>query len=246
MSGFAGQGVNWRISGPSKSRLILKTDSSKDVPPGDVYNIMKIISVTGITVVNTENVHLFSDSSEKKTGKFYLKKQSGNYNCPVRGSIPSYTLMQATDNIPDDITFKAYYLPYKKNDITSLPLEKNSDVNYFFTDILDGCSVGIHTEELITRVYHANAFRYGEFLYRKEKMNCSFALRRQVSMQNKMIKNASENNAKIISPWHYGHHGENAVFYKTLFFGYRENFSGSWCFLRQTYDIRNMGNSWFR
>ncbi|MDA6365958.1 hypothetical protein OSK45_29290, partial [Escherichia coli] len=73
------------MSGPSKSRLILKTDSSKDVPPGDVYNIMKIISVTGITVVNTENVHLFSDSSEKKTGKFYLKKQSGNYNCPVRG-----------------------------------------------------------------------------------------------------------------------------------------------------------------
>ncbi len=137
---------------------------------------MKIISVTGITVLNTEDVHFFSDSSEKKTGRFYLKKQPGNYNCPVRGSIPSYKLMQATDNIPEDITFKAYYLPYQKNNVTSLSLELNSDFNYFFTDILDGCSVGIRTEEVVTRVYHANAFRYGEFLYRKEKMNAGFAL----------------------------------------------------------------------
>ncbi len=53
--------------------------------------------------------------------------------------------MQATDNIPEDITFKAYYLPYKKNNVTSLSLELNSDFNYFFTDILDGCSVGIRT-----------------------------------------------------------------------------------------------------
>ncbi|END3751218.1 hypothetical protein ABL254_005312, partial [Escherichia coli] len=79
---------------------------------------MKIISVTGITVLNTEDIHFFSDSSEKKTGRFYLKKQSGNYNCPVRGSIPSYKLMQAADNIPEDITFKAYYLSYKKNNGT--------------------------------------------------------------------------------------------------------------------------------
>lgn len=34
---------------------------------------MKIISVTGRTVLNTEDIHLFSDSSEKKTGFFYLK-----------------------------------------------------------------------------------------------------------------------------------------------------------------------------
>ncbi|TWP54683.1 hypothetical protein FQ914_24485, partial [Escherichia coli] len=79
---------------------------------------MKIISVTGITVLNTEDVHFFSDSSEKKTGDFYFQKQAGNYSCPVRGSIPSYKLMQATDNIPEDITFKAYYLPYKKNNVT--------------------------------------------------------------------------------------------------------------------------------
>ncbi|HFS2060892.1 TPA: hypothetical protein ACHW9M_004710, partial [Escherichia coli] len=70
------------------------------------------------TVLNTEDIHFFSDSSEKKTGRFYLKKQSGNYNCPVRGSIPSYKLMQAADNIPEDITFKAYYLSYKKNNGT--------------------------------------------------------------------------------------------------------------------------------
>ncbi|KIG71277.1 hypothetical protein PU38_27595, partial [Escherichia coli] len=54
--------------------------------------------------------------------------------------------MQATDNIPEDITFKAYYLSYQKNNVTSLSLELNSDFNYFFTDILDGCSVGIRTE----------------------------------------------------------------------------------------------------
>lgn len=77
--------------------------------------------------------------------------------------------MQATDNIPENITFKAYYLPYQKNNVTSLSLELNSDFNYFFTDILDGCSVGIRTEELVTRVYHANAFRHGEFLYRKRR-----------------------------------------------------------------------------
>ncbi|MCV3050793.1 hypothetical protein OHF33_22465 [Escherichia coli] len=87
----------------------------------------------------------FSDSSEKKTGNFYFQKQADNYSCPVRGSIPSYKLMQATNNIPEDITFKAYYLPYKKNNVTSLSLELNSDFNYFFTDILDGCSVGIRT-----------------------------------------------------------------------------------------------------
>ncbi|BHI70994.1 hypothetical protein JNE17039_45440 (plasmid) [Escherichia coli] len=58
-----------------------------------------------------------------------------------------------------------------------------------------------------------------------------------------MIKNAAGNNAKIISPWHYGHHGENATYYKTLFFGYREKHSEIWSFLRQTYDIRNMENS---
>lgn len=93
--------------------------------------------------MNTEDIHFFSDSSEKKTGLFYLKKQSGNYNCPVRGSIPSYKLMQAADNIPEDIIFKAYYLPYKKNNVTSLSLELNSDFNYFFTDTLDGFSVGV-------------------------------------------------------------------------------------------------------
>nr|WP_244579032.1 hypothetical protein [Escherichia coli] len=213
---------------------------------GEACKIMKIISVTGRTVLNTEDIHLFSDSSEKKTGFFYLKKQSFNYNCPVRGSISSYKLMQAPPNIPEKDIFKAYYLPYQKNHVTSLSLELNEDFNYFFTDILDGCSVGISTEELVTRVYHANAFRHGEFLYQKEKMNCSFALRRQVMMQNKMIKNAAGNNAKIISPWHYGHHGENATYYKTLFFGYREKHSGIWIFLRQTYDIRNMENSWFR
>lgn len=206
---------------------------------------MKIISVTGITVLNTEDIHFFSDSSEKKTGRFYLKNNPVTITV-LSGSIPSYKLMQATDNIPEDITFKAYYLPYQKNNVTSLSLELNSDFNYFFTDILDGCSVGIRTEEVVTRVYHANAFRYGEFLYRKEKMNAGFALRRQVSMQNNMIKNVAGNDAKIISPWHYGHHGENAMFYKTLFFGYRESISGGWCFLRQTYDIRNMENSWFR
>lgn len=199
-----------------------------------------------MTVLNTEDIHFFSDSSEKKTGLFFFRKQSGYYNCPVRGRIPSYKLIQATDNIPEDIIFKAYYLPYKKNNVTSLSLELDSDFNYFFTDMLDGCSVGISAEETLTRVYHANAFRYGAFLYQKEKMNCSFALRRQVSMQNNMIKNAAGNNAKIISPWHYGHSGENAVFYKTLFFGYRNRLSGRWCFLRQTYDIRNLENSWFR
>lgn len=55
------------------NRLILKTGSSKDEHPGDVCKVMKIISVTGITVLNTENIHFFSDSSEKKTGRFYLK-----------------------------------------------------------------------------------------------------------------------------------------------------------------------------
>lgn len=38
-------------------------------------------------------------------------------------------------------------------------------------------------------------------------------------MQNNMIKNVAGSDAKIISPWHYGHHGENAMFYKTLFLG---------------------------
>ena len=49
-------------------------------------------------------------------------------------------------------------------------------------------------------------------------------------MQNNMIKNLAGNDAKIISPWHYGHHGENAMFYKTFFFGYRESLSGSCVF----------------
>ena len=207
---------------------------------------MKVISVTGMTVLNTADVHFMSDSSEKKTGLFYFNRQPRNYNCPVRGSVPSYKLMQATDNIPEAIVFKAYYLPYRRNDVTSLLLELNSDFNYFFTDMLDGCSVGISTEELLTRVYHANAYKHGDFLYRKEKMNRSFALRRQITMQNNMIKKASGNNARIITPYHYGHCGENAVYYKTLLFGYRESHTGTWCFLRQTYDIRNLENSWFR
>ncbi|EPM8692309.1 hypothetical protein ACTR78_004504, partial [Escherichia coli] len=42
----------------------------------------------------------------------------------------------------------------------------------------------------------------------KEKFNLSFAFRRQVEKQNKMIKNQSGNNANIISPWNYGHYGE--------------------------------------
>lgn len=55
------------------SRLILKTDSPKDEHHRDVYKVMKIISVTGNTVLNTKDIHFFSDSSEKKTGRFYLK-----------------------------------------------------------------------------------------------------------------------------------------------------------------------------
>lgn len=206
---------------------------------------MKIISVNGTPILNTENIHFFSDSSEKKTGLFFLKKQAYNYNCPSRGNVPSFKLVQAADDIPKNYVFKAYYLPYRKNDVTSLSLELAEDFNYFFTDMLDGCSVGISTEEVVTRIYHANAYKHGEFLYRKEKLNCSFALRRQVNMQNNMIRKASDNNVRIISPWNYGHYGENAMFYKTLFFGYRDTLSGRWTFLRQTYDIRNMENSWF-
>ncbi len=48
------------------SRLILKTDSPKDEHHRDVYKVMKIISATGNTVLNTEDIHFFSDSSEKK------------------------------------------------------------------------------------------------------------------------------------------------------------------------------------
>lgn len=80
----------------------------------------------------------------------------------------------------------------------------------------------------------------------KKKLTWVFAFRRQVEKQNKMIKNQSGNNTKIISPWNYGHYGENAKYFKTLLYGYRDRFSRRWCFLRQTYDIRKFENSWFR
>ncbi|HHI1898746.1 TPA: hypothetical protein ACP4YT_004874 [Escherichia coli] len=64
-----------------------------------------------------------------------------------------------------------------------------TDLIIFFTDALDGCSVGIETTELATNVYHANAYNCGQYLYNKEKFNLSFAFSRQVEKQNKMIKN---------------------------------------------------------
>lgn len=212
----------------------------------DVYEIMKIISINGTLILNTENIHFFLDSSEKKTGFFCFKKQPRNYNCPHRGVVPSYKLVQATDIMPQSSIFKAYYLPFRKNDVTSISLESTDDFNYFFTDMLDGCSVGISTDEIVTRLYHANAYKYGEFLYRKEKMRCSFALRRQINIQSKMIRKVADDNVRIISPWHYGHYGEHSQFYKTLLWGYKNNSSGIWTFLRQTYDIRNIEGSWFR
>ncbi|EJF8320319.1 hypothetical protein M9N95_004370 [Escherichia coli] len=154
--------------------------------------------------------------------------------------------MQATDIDSPEKTFCAYYLPYMRNKVTSLSLEYEDGFDYFFTDTLDGCSVGIETTELATNVYHANAYNCGQYLYNKEKVNLSFAFRRQVEKQNKMIKNQSGNNTKIISPWNYGHYGENAKYFKTLLYGYRDRFSRRWCFLRQTYNIRNFENSWFR
>lgn len=207
---------------------------------------MKIYSLTGSVIIDTELIHLFSDSSEKKTGLFTARKHNNNYNCPVRGIVHSYKLVQATvDDCPEK-TFNAYYLPYMRNTVTSISLEYDEGFNYFFTDTLDGCSVGVETTSLATHVYHSNFYNYGQFLYNKERVKLGFAFRRQVGAQNKMIKNASGNNAKIISPWDYGHYGENAKFFKTLLYGYRDRFSRRWCFLRQTYDIRNFENTWFR
>ncbi len=61
---------------------------------------------------------------KRKQVIFIFKSKPVIIVCTVRGSIPSYKLMQATDNIPEDITFKAYYLPYKKNNVTSLSLNQ--------------------------------------------------------------------------------------------------------------------------
>ncbi|MER2785085.1 hypothetical protein ABTZ12_04665 [Escherichia coli] len=207
---------------------------------------MKIYSITGSVIIDTASVHLFLDSSEKKTGLFTVRRYNNNYNCPVRGGGNSYRLVQATEDDSPEKTFGAYYLPYVRNDVTSLLLAYDDGFDYFFTDTLDGCSVGVETTELATHVYHANSYNYGQYLYNKEKVNLGFAFRRQVCAQNKMIKNASGNNAEIVSPWDYGHFGENAKYFKTLLYGHRDRFSRRWYFLRQTYDIRNFENSWFR
>ncbi len=206
---------------------------------------MKIYSRTGMVIIDTESAYLFFDASEKN-GIFSVRMCNNKYNCPVRGKVDSYRLVQATDIDSPEKTFCAYYLPYMRNKVTSLSLEYEDGFDYFFTDTLDGCSVGIETTELATNVYHANAYNCGQYLYNKEKVNLSFAFRRQVEKQNKMIKNQSGNNTKIISPWNYGHYGENAKYFKTLLYGYRDRFSRRWCFLRQTYNIRNFENSWFR
>ncbi|HHW3952767.1 TPA: hypothetical protein ACTW1K_002339 [Raoultella planticola] len=206
---------------------------------------MRIISVNGNYILDTANIHFFCDNSLKRTGFFTFRKQHHAYNCPHRGTVPSYKLIQANDNASENLTFKAYYLPYLKNEVTSVELEPLEGFNYFFTDPLDGCSVGISSDGVVTRVFHANAFKYGDFLYRKERVKCGFAMRRQIDYQKKMIQKKSMNDVKIISPWNYGHYGEGYSYYRTLFFGYKDA-SGMWTFLRQTYDIRNFENSWFK
>lgn len=174
----------------------------------------------------------------EKTWLFTVMRYNNNYNCPIRGA---YRLVQATE---DDSHEKNWCI------LSSLCAEwwyiSFSDVWLFFTDTLDGCSVGVETTDFATHVYHENSYNYGQYLYNKEKVNLGFAFRRQVCAQNKMIKNACGNNAKIVYPWDYGHFGENAKYFKTLLYGYRDRFSRRWYFLRQTYDIRNFENSWFR
>ncbi|EON4859859.1 TPA: hypothetical protein ACI69F_004341 [Escherichia coli] len=185
--------------------------------------------------------------TRQKNWIFSVRMCDNKYHYPARRAVNSYRLVQATEHDSPENTFCAYYLSYMRNNVTSLSLEYNDGFDYFFfTDTLDGCSVGIETTELATNVYHANAYNCGQYLYNKEKFNLSFAFSRQVEKQNKMIKNQSGNNANIISPWNYGHYGENAKYFKTLLYGYRDRFSRRWCFSRQTYDIRNFENSWFR
>lgn len=48
---------------------------------------MKIYSITGSVIIDTASVHLFLDSSEKKTGLFTVRRYNNNYNCPVRGGV---------------------------------------------------------------------------------------------------------------------------------------------------------------
>lgn len=73
--------------------------------------IMKIYSLTGAVVIDTESVCLLSDSSEK-TDLFTVRKHNNHYNCRVRGVVCSYRLVKATVDDSPDKTFNAYYLPY--------------------------------------------------------------------------------------------------------------------------------------
>lgn len=58
---------------------------------------MKIYSRTGVVIIDTGSVHLFSDSSEK-TWIFSVRMFNNKYHCPVRGAVNSYRLVQATEH----------------------------------------------------------------------------------------------------------------------------------------------------
>lgn len=95
---------------------------------------MKIYSLTGAVVIDTESVCLLSDSSEK-TDLFTVRKHNNHYNCRVRGVVCSYRLVKATVDDSPDKTFNAYYLPYVRIKITICggpihPIEKFLGIEY--------------------------------------------------------------------------------------------------------------------
>lgn len=91
---------------------------------------MEIYSRTWVVIIDAGSVHLFSDSS-KKNWIFSVRVCNNKYHCPVRGTVNSYRLVQATEHDSPENTFCAYYLSYMRNNVTSLSLEYDDGFDYF-------------------------------------------------------------------------------------------------------------------
>lgn len=186
-------------------------------------------------IVNTLDVLIIIGNVQPNSRQFRLTPYEYQYNCDVRGIVPCYTLdaVQGGNDVRN--TFYAYYCPYVQNGIQSIRVGQLLD--YFFTAPLNGCSLGFGIpDETGTRVIaHANSIDAVPALV-EEQHGIATARAQQAQHQAMRISGLMPVHEKIIHPSDYGQLPDDINPLVTTLIGIRNTRTGTWEFIRQTYN----------
>ena len=131
------------------------------------YKFPSVESIIGTRIFSKDLVkHLFDTSSQDQTqsgifsydSKPCIKKFKITTKNSIGGKI--LTLKEARY---DDERVHMYYLPWKSMGVTNMTLPRHTDVRYFITAALSGCSIFVRGNATNPTIYHAGCEATGKF-----------------------------------------------------------------------------------